>query len=398
MDPQALISNINYDNSVQIWDGSQPTNNQVPIYSSASKRLVFQSGSFGPTGATGPTGPTGATGPTGPTGLLGTTGPTGAVYFLNNVNITAGATLTVDNIISNSGSDLTIQSAATNKLLKLVPNGTGYVYLDGTAGQKRVIVGVSPAVASFLVSPNGDASKASIALEVFQNGSEYHPQLTSQIAGVAYQPLYVGNPSSVVAIGVDGASAVNSNYTSYSFSVEGNSNFRTGKIYVGGTQLIDNSRVFTNATITDTTNSVRATLLGTTGGNVTISTAGPPITGQVLTATSATGANWQTPISNATIIWATIQGTTGNILAGGTGISSITHPATGQYVINFTSSFASAPSISGSVIAGTSFIGTVTCSGVTTSQATILVALGNAGGATSPALNDNDYKIIIVGV
>lgn len=51
----------------------------------------------------------------------------------------------------------------------------------------------------------------------------------------------------------------------------------------------------TNKTIGGSTNTVDANNLKTTGTAVNVSAAAPPITGQVLTATSATAANWQTP-------------------------------------------------------------------------------------------------------
>lgn len=58
--------------------------------------------------------------------------------------------------------------------------------------------------------------------------------------------------------------------------------------------LLSLAQTFTNKTITDTTNACRATELGTTGANVIIDGASPPSSGQVLTATSATAAEWQT--------------------------------------------------------------------------------------------------------
>lgn len=51
----------------------------------------------------------------------------------------------------------------------------------------------------------------------------------------------------------------------------------------------------TNKTITGTTNTVRASQLGTTSTDVVVSTAAAPISGQILTATSVSAAAWQTP-------------------------------------------------------------------------------------------------------
>lgn len=55
------------------------------------------------------------------------------------------------------------------------------------------------------------------------------------------------------------------------------------------------SDTLTNKTIDSSTNTVKADKLTTSGAAVVVSAAAPPSTGQVLTATSATAANWQTP-------------------------------------------------------------------------------------------------------
>lgn len=55
------------------------------------------------------------------------------------------------------------------------------------------------------------------------------------------------------------------------------------------------TQILTNKTITDVTNIVVATDLRTTTGVVNVSAAAAPSIGQVLTATSSTAANWQTP-------------------------------------------------------------------------------------------------------
>ncbi len=62
------------------------------------------------------------------------------------------------------------------------------------------------------------------------------------------------------------------------------------------TTLVGNDRTqsLTNKTITGTTNTVRATQLSTTGSDVVITSAAPPTAGQVLTALTATTAQWST--------------------------------------------------------------------------------------------------------
>jgi len=52
--------------------------------------------------------------------------------------------------------------------------------------------------------------------------------------------------------------------------------------------------------VTSVGNATTVVKLGTTGTSVTVNTAAPPTTGQVLTATSATAADWATPASPGT--------------------------------------------------------------------------------------------------
>lgn len=54
-----------------------------------------------------------------------------------------------------------------------------------------------------------------------------------------------------------------------------------------------NSQILTNKTITSSSNSVRASELGTTGASVVISGSSPPTADKILKATSATAATWQ---------------------------------------------------------------------------------------------------------
>lgn len=57
----------------------------------------------------------------------------------------------------------------------------------------------------------------------------------------------------------------------------------------------DTSQTLTNKTIADSTNNITANGLRTATTSVDIAAASAPTSGQVLTATSATAANWQTP-------------------------------------------------------------------------------------------------------
>lgn len=61
------------------------------------------------------------------------------------------------------------------------------------------------------------------------------------------------------------------------------------------------TQTLTNKIITGTTNTVRATQLGTTTTDVVVSSSSAPTSGQVLTATSGTNATWQTPSFSGTV-------------------------------------------------------------------------------------------------
>jgi len=79
-----------------------------------------------------------------------------------------------------------------------------------------------------------------------------------------------------------------------------NQSLNTDQIYTlpnatGTITLNDATQTLTNKTINDSSNTVAAGILRTTGAGVVISTASPPVVGQVLTAASATGASWTAP-------------------------------------------------------------------------------------------------------
>lgn len=60
-------------------------------------------------------------------------------------------------------------------------------------------------------------------------------------------------------------------------------------------------QTLTNKTLTSTTNTIRATQLGTTTTDVVVSSSSAPTSGQVLTATSGTNATWQTPATGGSV-------------------------------------------------------------------------------------------------
>lgn len=72
----------------------------------------------------------------------------------------------------------------------------------------------------------------------------------------------------------------------------------TENIPSGGIVGISESQSLTNKIITDVSNTIRATQLGTTGEDVKVSLNGQPSTGQVLTAINPTTASWSDPSGN----------------------------------------------------------------------------------------------------
>lgn len=95
----------------------------------------------------------------------------------------------------------------------------------------------------------------------------------------------------------------------------------------------------TNKTISASSNTVGANEIRTTGASVIVDTASPPTTGQVLTATSATSANWQT--NSPSLTTSEITGTTATSTTSSSYVvinSMTTTPASGTYMVSFSAS------------------------------------------------------------
>ncbi len=98
-----------------------------------------------------------------------------------------------------------------------------------------------------------------------------------------------------------------------------------GMYRIGGVDVVDVTQTMTNKTISDSSNTVGANELRTTGSSVVVDTATAPTTGQVLTAISATEANWQTSSGSGDVTGpgvsldleiAVYDGTSGKIIQG----------------------------------------------------------------------------------
>lgn len=75
------------------------------------------------------------------------------------------------------------------------------------------------------------------------------------------------------------------------------------------------SDILTNKTITSATNNVATDSLKTTGASVDVAAAAPPISGKVLTATSATTATWQTPSAATGDVVGPASATSGDVVS-----------------------------------------------------------------------------------
>lgn len=116
---------------------------------------------------------------------------------------------------------------------------------------------------------------------------------------------------------------------------------RTLTVPNANTTLVGDSTVdtLTNKTISSSTNTVGANQLMTTGAPVVIGSASPPTTGQILKATSATTATWQTisaSVANTEVSnTATHNTTSGTYIV----INSMTNtPGSGTYFVSFSAS------------------------------------------------------------
>jgi len=135
-------------------------------------------------------------------------------------------------------------------------------------------------------------------------------------------------------------------------------------------------QTLSNKTITGNTNTVRASQLGTTGADVVINSAVPPVINQVLVATTTTAATWQN-ISNASLTNSSITVTAGSGLSGGGTVT-----LGGTTTLSLTSNSVTVTAGSGLSGGGTVALGGTTTLSLTNNSVTVTAGTGLSGGGT----------------
>lgn len=116
-----------------------------------------------------------------------------------------------------------------------------------------------------------------------------------------------GSPFDTFVLNISGADKLTIDTTTTNFAsnnLTGVGNINTHPLPSGSGAILstDATQILTNKTIDSATNTVKADKLTTTGAAVVVSASAPPTTGQVLTATSAIAATWQTPVTSGHVI------------------------------------------------------------------------------------------------
>ena len=250
------------DNSVYVSNGP------------AAGWVEIASGFSGPIHITDPTPSTSCT--TGSITTLGGVGIAGNLNVCGTLAVAGGSTLSGQVAIVNTTPSTDPITGAL-----VVAGGVGIggdLNVGGTVQATQLATLGLPVVVSGAAQPT-----SGLVLTTTGTGQTASWQDAGSVIGVLQVPNGGTGDSTLTANGVlvgNGTSPVSTSKQAPSGS------------FVGTTD----TQVLTNKTITGTTNTVRATQLATSGTDVTLGSAAPT-TGQVLTATSATAANWQTPSS-----------------------------------------------------------------------------------------------------
>lgn len=244
----------------------------------------------------------------------------------NTINVSNAANpITGQVLTASSPTTATWQTPSAESLIGILPVTNGGTGLS-TIAQGGVMIGNNTDPITFdKQAPNGDFV-GTTDIQVLTNKT-----LVSETNNIISRGLWSGNNTNTINVSnatdptanqvlmatspttatwqdIDISSGGNiSGILPLSNGGTGTSTLNSGNVLVAGPASVSTSKVapsgdfvgttdvqtLTNKTLTSTTNTVRATQLAATGSDVIISTAAPPSTGQILTATSSTSATWQ---------------------------------------------------------------------------------------------------------
>lgn len=184
----------------------------------------------------------------------------------------AGAAVTID-VVAASGSNLV---ANANDL-----DWTGVTVQENavTAGTRPKMNFIDGSIATVTVADNAGSDRVDVTVDVPSDA--FAPKSATYIVQTANGTLTAEQALGSLATGV----------------LKNTTTTGVLSIAVAGTDYVTptGTETLTNKTLDSSTNTLRASSLATTGSPVVVSGAAAPTAGQVLTATSATAANWQSP-------------------------------------------------------------------------------------------------------
>jgi phosphoribosylcarboxyaminoimidazole (NCAIR) mutase len=208
-------------------------------------------------------------------------------YVVAVSELTADRTVTLPLL---TGNDTFVFEAHTQTLTnKTLTSPIINEILDSNGNQEVVFVTTASAVNEFTVTNAATGTNP----ELSATGDDANVGFDFQAKGTGtYRFLATADTSTVISLFEDTDNGSNSVSLQAPAALGGNFTLTLP----GSTDTLvarDTTDTLTNKTITSTTNTVRATQLGTTGADVNVSSATAPTEGQVLQATAATTATWQ---------------------------------------------------------------------------------------------------------
>lgn len=226
------------------------------------------------------------------------------------VGQTSTDALTNKTLAAGSGNDVTA--------IKLYDGANTVTIQGGAASANDVLTATSattaewspPPVTAAITSING-LTPAAQTIAVGSAGTDFAVSSATSTHTLNLPSAGVGIARGLVTNGVqtiDGAKTFNSAATFSAAPVlstntlVGGANAMTFPSSAQTLVGLTSTDALTNKTLAKATNTVTASFLATTGADVNVVSAGPPTIGQVLMATAATTATWQTPAGGATTL------------------------------------------------------------------------------------------------